>query len=122
MRELQEQENQTIIVYATFPNLAEAEEISSRLVEEKLVACVNLFPGMISLYRWDETIQRESEVAAIFKTRQQFSDALVQRIETLHSYDVPAILVLPSTGGSAGYRDWINRMTDAATTSGMAAG
>ncbi|MBZ0217014.1 MAG: divalent-cation tolerance protein CutA [Fimbriimonadaceae bacterium] len=111
MGELQEQENRTILVYATFPELAEAEEISRKLVDEKLIACANIFPGMISIYRWNEVVERGSEVVAIFKTRQALSGSVITRIEQLHTYDVPAIIVLPVSGGSESYRRWIDQMT-----------
>ena len=111
MDELQERENEVVLVYATFPGLAEAEEISCKLLGENLIACANIFSGMISIYRWNNMLERDTEVVVIFKTDERLSQALVSRIEQLHSYDVPAILVLPVSGGNQGYIDWVTRMT-----------
>lgn len=76
-------------VYAVFANAEEAGRIGQTVIEERLAACVNIFPPMRSIYRWQGEVRRGEEVAAIFKTSRPGADALIARICALHSYDVP---------------------------------
>ncbi len=108
-------ETDAVAVYATFPDMAVAEAIGTSLVEEGLAACVNLTPGMISIYRWRGALERATEVVAIIKSRRAKVDDLIAAIEARHPYDTPAIVVLPIEKGSRRYLDWI-----AAATAGEA--
>lgn len=108
-----DENNKPVLVYTTCPSLAIAEEISFALVEEGLAACVNIIPGMVSIYSWKEGRQRDEEIVAIVKTRSAISDRVVERIIELHPYDVPAALVLPVSGGSSAFLDWIDEQTSA---------
>jgi periplasmic divalent cation tolerance protein len=94
-------------VYATFPDIATAEEISRDMVEAGLAACVNILPGMRSIYHWKDKIEEVDEVVAILKTRKELAEELVAGIESMHPYDTPAIVVLGIDGGSGRYIDWI---------------
>lgn len=96
-----------ISVYAVFANAEEAERIGIAVVEERLAACVNILGGVRSIYRWQGTVERSDEVAAIFKTTQARADALITRITGLHSYDVPCIATWPIDKVLAGYADWV---------------
>ena len=96
-----------VAVYATFPDIATAEEIGRDVVEAGLAACVNILPGMRAIYRWKEKIEEVDEVVAILKTRSDLSDELVESIESMHPYDTPAIIVLQITKGSGRYIDWV---------------
>jgi periplasmic divalent cation tolerance protein len=94
-------------VYAVFANTEEAERIGRTLVEERLAACVNILPPIRSIYRWKGEIETADEVAAIFKTHHWRSDALMERIAQLHSYDVPCIVAWPIEKIVGSYADWV---------------
>ena len=103
--------DQPVLIYTTFPSLEEAKRVGAALVEARLAACVNMFPGMISIFEWESALDEAEGVAMIIKTRA----GLVGEVETLtksmHAYEVPAMLVLPTQGGSADYSAWIVRQT-----------
>ncbi|MEM7747440.1 MAG: divalent-cation tolerance protein CutA [Pseudomonadota bacterium] len=101
------------LVYTTAPDLAVAEAIGSQLVEEGLAACVNVLPGMRSIYSWQGQVQRDEEVVALVKTRANLAARVIARIEDLHPYDVPAAFVIPTSGGSSEFLKWVGEQTDA---------
>lgn len=96
-----------VSVYVTFPDLAAAESIGAAAVEARLAACVNILPGMRSIYRWQGATEVADEVVAFFKTRADLAERLCAVIAARHPYDTPAIVVLPIVGGSGRYIDWI---------------
>jgi periplasmic divalent cation tolerance protein len=96
-----------VLVYTTYPSLVEAEKTGRALVEKGLAACVNILPGMRSIYRWQGKIEQADEVVMIVKTRDAQKEAVAAQVRALHSYDTPAILFLPSDGGDKAYVDWI---------------
>jgi periplasmic divalent cation tolerance protein len=96
-----------ILVYTTWPSLAEAEQAGRVLVERRLCACVNILPGMVSYYWWQDAIERGEEVVMIVKTRAALAEDVRAAVKELHSYTVPAVLVLPVEGGDPDYLAWI---------------
>lgn len=100
-----------ILVYATFPSLAEAECIGGRLVDDGLAACVNILPGMVSIYVWEGQRQRDSECAMIIKSRATLADRIVGTVREMHPYDNPALVVMDVAGGSPPFLDWIMAQT-----------
>jgi periplasmic divalent cation tolerance protein len=94
-------------VYAVFSDLDEAERIGRLVVEERLAACVNILPQVRSIYRWKGKVERADEVAAIFKTHHWRSDALMERIAKLHSYEIPCIVAWPIEKIVGSYADWV---------------
>lgn len=84
-----------------------AEALVRTLVEERLIACGNLVPGVVSIYRWEGAIERDSEVLAILKTAETSVDALFQRIGALHPYAVPEIVEVDVGAVAGGYSDWV---------------
>jgi periplasmic divalent cation tolerance protein len=92
---------------STAGNMDEGSKIAERLVRERLVACVNLLPGIQSVYWWNNAVQKEQEVLMIIKTeRDQFQE--VQRlIVSLHSYEVPEVISLALEDGFKDYLNWI---------------
>ncbi|MFV0298028.1 MAG: divalent-cation tolerance protein CutA [Hyphomicrobiaceae bacterium] len=104
-------ENETSIVYATFPSVEEAERIGGLLVQWRLAACVNLIDGMRSIYRWDGKIETGREVVGVIKTRRVLAERVVGAVKVLHSYDNPAVVVLPALGGSDTFLYWIRAET-----------
>ena len=94
-------------IYAVFANSEEADRIGRTIIEERLAACINILPPMRSIYRWKGEIQTADEVAAIFKTHHWRSDALMERVRELHSYDVPCIVAWPIEKIVGSYADWV---------------
>lgn len=96
-----------VMVYATFPSIDAAIETGRALVEERLAGCINILPGMTSIYAWDGKIEETSEAVLIAKTTAGRAEGCIVFIRARHAYGVPAILVLPIIGGSADYLEWL---------------
>ncbi len=96
-----------VLVYTTYPSLVEAEQAGRYLVENGLAACVNILPGMRSIYRWQGKVEHAEEAVMIVKTRDVQKEAVAAEVKRNHSYDTPAILFLPTEGGDADYTNWI---------------
>jgi periplasmic divalent cation tolerance protein len=102
-----------ILLYATAPSLEVGEAIAAALVDARLAACVNLIPGMVSIYVWDGARQRDSEVVMIVKTRAGLAAEAEAAIAARHPYATPAILRLAVDGGANAFVAWINAQTTA---------
>jgi len=100
-----------VSVYAVFADADEAGRIGRVAVEERLAACVNILGPCRSIYRWQGKVEEAGEVAAIFKTRADRAAALLTRIGALHSYDVPALVVLPMADAPESYAEWVSQET-----------
>ena len=87
--------SEAVFVYITCASLAEAEAIGRALVEERLAACVNVVPGMRSIYRWQGKVETAEETVLIAKTAGTRFAAVEARVKRLHSYTVPCIIALP---------------------------
>lgn len=98
-------------IYITAPNSDEATRIGRALVEERLVACVNILPGMTSIYHWQGELEQANEAVMIAKTRQDLVEPLIARVKALHSYECPCIIALPIDAGNADYLAWIQNET-----------
>ncbi len=106
-----DQDDKPVLIYSTCPSAAEAERIGGALVDRGLAACVNILPGMTSIYVWEGKRQRDSEAAMIVKTRASLADAAIAEARKLHPYSNPAFVVLPIDGGSADFLRWIGEQT-----------
>ena len=91
----------------TAPDIDVAESVVRRLLEERLIACGNLLPGAVSLYRWEGDIQRDEEAVVVLKTLRRLVPRLLERAGRLHPYDVPELLVQPVLAGGAEYLEWV---------------
>ena len=100
-----------LIVFCTCPDEAVADRIASCLIEERLAACVNRTPGVVSTYRWQGTVQRETEVQLAIKTTRDRFDALRDRILALHPYELAEVVAVDIALGSAPYLAWIESET-----------
>lgn len=98
---------QVLALYATFETEEEARRIARTLVDERLVACANLFPKMVSVFRWDGQVQEANEVAMIAKTADFAAERALARLAALHSYDVPCATLLPVEAGLPDYLAWV---------------
>lgn len=103
-----------VLVYTTFPSIVEAERAGHSLVERRLCACVNIFPGMISHYWWQGAVERGEEVVMIIKTRASLADRVGAAVKEMHSYTTPAILVIPIESIDNGYLAWLMAETEPA--------
>ena len=99
-----------IVVYVTAPE-NEAVDLATTLVEERLVACVNIVPGLRSIYWWQGRMEDEPEVLCVMKTRGNLFEPLRDRVRELHSYEVEEIIALPILAGNLPYLDWIKENT-----------
>jgi len=97
-----------VSVYAVFVDADEAERIGRVAVEEGLAACVNVLGPIRSIYRWQGKVEQAAEVAAIFKTTEAGADALIARIASLHSYDVPCVTCWPVEQALGSYAKWVD--------------
>jgi periplasmic divalent cation tolerance protein len=103
-----------VFVYTTWPTTVEAEKAGRALVERRLAACVNILPGMISHYRWQGAVERAEEAVMIVKTRAALAGAVENAVKELHSYDTPAILVIPLDRVETNYLGWLLKETEPA--------
>ena len=104
---------QAIVVVTTVGTEEQAYLIARELVGRRQAACVNIFPGMISIYEWKGAREVADEVAMIVKTRASLAEAVLAEAKRLHPYELPALIVLPAQGGSAEYCGWIAAQTQA---------
>lgn len=100
-------EGRAVLIYTTFPSQGEAEKAGRFLVENRLAACVNIFPGMTAIFFWEGKTETAAETAMLVKTAKTRADEVLAAIKRLHPYTVPARLVLPVTGGGEDFIDWI---------------
>lgn len=98
-----------IIVFCCCPDQNVATTISRQLVEERLAACVNQLPGVISTYVWDDVVNVDNEVLLLIKTTSDRFDVLRERIVSLHPYELPEIIAVDVGAGHAPYLAWIAR-------------
>jgi periplasmic divalent cation tolerance protein len=101
-----------VLLYTTYPSIVEAEQAGRALVERRLCACVNILPGMVSLYWWQGNIDRGEEVVMIIKTRASLAEPVRAAVKQMHSYSTPAILVLPIETVDPAYQAWIVAETE----------
>lgn len=93
--------------FTTCPDAAVAERIARAFVEDRLAACVNLLPGVRSIYRWDGAVVADDEVLLMIKTTSAQLPALRARLVALHPYEVPELIALSVADGLPAYLHWI---------------
>ena len=95
------------VVLVTAPDAETGARIARALVEERLIACANLLPGIRSIYRWEGQVADEAEVLLVLKTRASCCAAVAARVKALHPYALPEVVALPVVDGSEAYLDWV---------------
>ena len=95
------------VVLVTVPDPAVGKELARTVVEERLAACGNVIPGLVSVYLWEGAIHEDPEALVIFKTTEDALPELERRVVELHPYDVPEFLALPLTYGNHPYLRWV---------------
>jgi periplasmic divalent cation tolerance protein len=98
-------------LHVTMPDAEHAASLARALVDEGLAACVNIVPGVTSIYRWQGQVHEDTEVLCLIKTRPEVFERARARILELHPYEVPEILAFAVDDGSAAYLDWLRRAT-----------
>ncbi len=98
-----------IVVLSTCSSPAEAERIARLLVERRLAACVNIVPGVRSLYRWKGAVEDSGELLLVIKSRRSLFEQVRAAIEKAHSYEVPEVVALTITDGAQAYLAWLER-------------
>jgi periplasmic divalent cation tolerance protein len=96
-----------VLVYTTWPSIVEAERAGRQVLEQRLAACVNILPGMISHYWWQGKIERAEEAVMLVKTRVSSAERVAAAVKQLHSYATPAIMLLPVESLDPAYHQWI---------------
>ncbi len=99
------------IIYSTTDTIETAKTIARSLIKEKLVACVHIIPKIESIYRWQGKIEEANECVLLAKTSERNVQKTIQRIRSLHPYEVPEIIVLPPVGGLKEYLHYIEAET-----------
>jgi len=104
-----------VVVFMTASSPREARKIAGALVKEKRAACVNLLPGLRSIYRWKGKVESAREILLLAKTTAAAMPGLIRRVRQLHSYEVPEIIALPIAAGHKGYLAWVESSVKGAT-------
>jgi periplasmic divalent cation tolerance protein len=99
------------LILTTASSRDEAERIAGFLVDEHLAACVNIIPGLASVYRWQGNVEEAEEILLLIKTTAANLDQVEAALRRLHSYDVPEFLVLTPESASKPYLDWLLETT-----------
>lgn len=101
-----------VTILVTAPDEPVATGLARALVEERLAACVNVVPGITSLYRWEGSVQQDGEVLLVIKARREDVGLIAARVRELHPYDLPEVVAMEVAGGSEPYLGWIYRETE----------
>ena len=96
-----------LLVYTTFPDADTALTIGEGLVRDRLIACVNVFDAMQSVYAWKGKIERGQEAAALLKTRKGLQDKLHEALKARHPYETPIILFIEPSAADAETLAWL---------------
>ncbi|MCA2981075.1 MAG: divalent-cation tolerance protein CutA [Myxococcaceae bacterium] len=98
---------EVVVALSTAPSEEVAVTLARALVDEHLIACANLLPRARSIYRWQGAVQDEVEVVLVMKTTASTVPALKRRLDALHPYETPEMLVIPVASGLGPYLDWV---------------
>ena len=98
---------ETVLVYVTAKDNAEAKMIARAVVGERLAACANVLGSIDSVYWWQGRVCEDNEVALLLKTSSERESELINRIKELHSYECPCVVCLPIADGNRDFLNWI---------------
>lgn len=105
-------DSEYVVVFITTVDDEEAHLISRVLLEQRKAACVNIVPGVSSLFWWQGSIDSAQESLLVVKTKAKLLDEIIQLVKEIHSNDVPEIIALPIIGGNQDYLEWVGKETD----------
>ncbi len=98
---------EAVVIFITASSIDEARKIGNALMEERLIACVNIIPQVESIFYWQEKVCNEKEALMIIKTRKSLIADIIKKVKSIHSYSVPEIIALPIISGSEDYLKWV---------------
>ena len=101
-----------VVILITTANEEEAQSIGERLLNQRQAACVNIVPGVNSIFWWQDKLDSARESLLIVKTRASLLDEIIRLVKEIHSYEVPEIIALPIVGGNQDYLEWIDKEAD----------
>ncbi len=96
------------VVFCTTDTRDNAEAIADALITAHVAACVQIVPGITSVYRWQDEVVKETEFQLVIKTTQQHVDSAKSVVDALHNYDVPQWVVVDAQHASQAYSTWVN--------------
>jgi periplasmic divalent cation tolerance protein len=96
-----------LLVYTTFPDVDTALSVGEELVRDKLIACINVQPGMKSVYSWQGNVERGQEATAILKTRSGLKNEVHRALKAKHPYEMPVILFIEPSGADIDTLAWL---------------
>lgn len=96
-----------LVMMCLVPDRGSGENIARALVQERLAACVNLVPGVVSTFRWEGEVKQEDELLMIIKTAAGRFEAVRAAITMTHPYDTPEVIALPIIEGDPKYMSWL---------------
>mmetsp|Transcript_35779 Transcript_35779/g.93263 ORF Transcript_35779/g.93263 Transcript_35779/m.93263 type:complete len:152 (-) Transcript_35779:99-554(-) len=99
------------IAYVTVPSREAGKAIAADIIEKKLAACVNIIPGVESLYWWEGKMESSNELMMMIKTRTSLVPQLVERVKAMHEYDVCEVITSPIDAGNPAYMKWLDEST-----------
>ncbi|MCC7558606.1 MAG: divalent-cation tolerance protein CutA [Methanobacteriaceae archaeon] len=97
-----------VLVYITTSGIEESEKIARVLLDERLAACTNILPSIKSIYRGESDLEEDSESLLIAKTDTSKVEKIIEKVKSIHSYDIPCILAIPIIKGSDDYLKWLD--------------
>jgi len=100
--------SERVVALSTVANASDAERIARALVERRLVACVNVLPGVVSIYRWQGEVRKDQECLLVMKTSAEALEPLRSALVALHPYEVPELVAWPISAGHDPYLRWID--------------
>ena len=103
-----------VLIVCTCPDAESARRIAGDLVESRLAACVNVLPGVTSIYRWQDKMEEKSEHLLLIKSHQQLFHSIQDAINELHPYDTPEVLSIKIDNGLPAYLSWLEDSLDPA--------
>ncbi len=99
--------NKEQVFFVTSSSEDEARKLARYLVEKKRAACVNIIKLIISIYRWEDSIEENDEFLLVIKTTKEKSEDLIHAVENIHSYETPECIGLNIEAGSVKYLEWL---------------
>ncbi len=98
-----------VVLLITASNIEEANKIAEVLLNQRKAACINIVPGVSSLFWWQGKLDSAQESLLIVKTKASLLPEVISLVKGVHSYDVPEIIALPIVGGNQDYLEWIDK-------------
>jgi periplasmic divalent cation tolerance protein len=95
-----------LLVYTTFPDVDTALSIGESLVRDRIIACINVLPGMRSVYAWKGEVERGQEAVGILKTRRELREQVAEALKVRHPYETPVMLFI-EPGADAATWAWL---------------